>query len=247
MRSVFVVDNGAPLPGGRRLRGGARGGRGRRQERRLVGALGAGLKCVCPLFFVITGTLEIRDAHPRGGRVSFIGADVRRARRRRLHRAPQRGGAHLHRWRTRLARVHPAPPRHRRSARRHRPKLSYPSSPTGPGRPCLDLWSKRVRYVGVGAMVVGGISSIITVRHGLIRAVDELTASFKGDTGEATTATDRSPKMILDSSIVAIAYRGHLLPLHGRRHHDADDDRDGHVVLLHRGGELHRRLQQSRC
>jgi putative OPT family oligopeptide transporter len=37
------------------------------------------------------------------------------------------------------------------------------------------LWSSEVRYVGVGAMVVGGLASIVTVRHGLVRAVAELT------------------------------------------------------------------------
>lgn len=37
-----------------------------------------------------------------------------------------------------------------------------------------DLWSNQIRYVGVGAMVIGGISSIWTVRGGLVQAVREL-------------------------------------------------------------------------
>jgi putative OPT family oligopeptide transporter len=37
-----------------------------------------------------------------------------------------------------------------------------------------ELWSTKIRYVGVGAMVVGGFSSLYSVRLGLIAAVKEL-------------------------------------------------------------------------
>lgn len=37
-----------------------------------------------------------------------------------------------------------------------------------------QLWASKIRYVGVGAMVVGGLSSIWKVRGGLLRAVQEL-------------------------------------------------------------------------
>jgi putative OPT family oligopeptide transporter len=37
-----------------------------------------------------------------------------------------------------------------------------------------ELWSTKIRYVGVGAMVVGGFSSLYSVRHGLVAAVKEL-------------------------------------------------------------------------
>lgn len=37
-----------------------------------------------------------------------------------------------------------------------------------------ELWKHQIRYVGVGAMVVGGFSSLISVRHGLVAAVVEL-------------------------------------------------------------------------
>ena len=36
------------------------------------------------------------------------------------------------------------------------------------------IWSSQVRYIGVGAMVVGGIATIIQVRHGLVQAVQTL-------------------------------------------------------------------------
>ncbi|WP_436716536.1 oligopeptide transporter, OPT family [Roseiconus lacunae] len=42
------------------------------------------------------------------------------------------------------------------------------------------IWSSEVRYVGVGAMVVGGLSSLIAVRAGLKAAVTELWSGFGG-------------------------------------------------------------------
>jgi len=37
-----------------------------------------------------------------------------------------------------------------------------------------EIWSSQIRYIGVGAMVVGGFSSLFSVRHGLVSAVKEL-------------------------------------------------------------------------
>lgn len=37
-----------------------------------------------------------------------------------------------------------------------------------------SIWSSQIRFVGVGAMVVGGLASLVTVRHGLVAAVSEL-------------------------------------------------------------------------
>ena len=42
------------------------------------------------------------------------------------------------------------------------------------------LWSTKIRYVGVGAMVVGGISSIFKVRNGLADAIKVLIKNQKG-------------------------------------------------------------------
>ncbi|MDG1893813.1 MAG: oligopeptide transporter, OPT family [Fuerstiella sp.] len=44
----------------------------------------------------------------------------------------------------------------------------------GPVDMAYELWSTKVRYLGVGAMVVGGVSSIWTVRGGLLAAVKHL-------------------------------------------------------------------------
>src|SRR5690606_18577290 len=50
------------------------------------------------------------------------------------------------------------------------------------------IWSTQVRYVGVGAMVVGGFSSLITVRSGIFSAVSELSDGLRKiskDAGDA--------------------------------------------------------------
>lgn len=50
------------------------------------------------------------------------------------------------------------------------------------------LWSTQIRYVGVGAMVVGGLHAIVKVRHGLVQAVQELRRR-----GDRTGAGDGDP------------------------------------------------------
>ncbi len=41
-----------------------------------------------------------------------------------------------------------------------------------------EIWSSRIRYVGVGAMVLGGFASLYSVRHGLVAAIKELRGNF---------------------------------------------------------------------
>jgi putative OPT family oligopeptide transporter len=48
----------------------------------------------------------------------------------------------------------------------------------------FDLWSSRVRYIGVGAMLVGGVWSIIQVRHGIVAGLTGL-GRFQGGDGAA--------------------------------------------------------------
>ncbi len=43
-----------------------------------------------------------------------------------------------------------------------------------------DIWSEQVRFVGVGAMVLGGFSSLISVRAGLLAAISELWGGLRG-------------------------------------------------------------------
>ncbi len=37
-----------------------------------------------------------------------------------------------------------------------------------------EIWSSKIRYIGVGAMVLGGFASLYSVRHGLVAAIKEL-------------------------------------------------------------------------
>lgn len=43
-----------------------------------------------------------------------------------------------------------------------------------PVEAAYGLWSSQIRYIGVGAMVMGGVQSIFKVRHGLMEAVTKL-------------------------------------------------------------------------
>ena len=53
------------------------------------------------------------------------------------------------------------------------------------------LWSTNIRYVGVGAMVVGGISSIFRVRKGLVDAIKVLRDSQKGSNQDNIPINER--------------------------------------------------------
>ena len=56
------------------------------------------------------------------------------------------------------------------------PILSLDTAPQiNPVEAAYTIWSQQVRYIGVGAMVVGGITAIIYVRDGLVEAVRTLT------------------------------------------------------------------------
>lgn len=68
------------------------------------------------------------------------------------------------------------------------------------------IWSTQVRYIGVGAMVVGGIASIIRVRLGLVQAVKEIKAGISRRVGEQPVDDldrDIRPGAIIALSILA--------------------------------------------
>ncbi len=41
-----------------------------------------------------------------------------------------------------------------------------------------EIWSTQIRYIGVGAMVLGGFASLISVRQGLVAAIKELRSNL---------------------------------------------------------------------
>jgi putative OPT family oligopeptide transporter len=58
------------------------------------------------------------------------------------------------------------------------------------------LWSQGVRYIGVGAMAVGGLSALVRVRVGLMRALVELRRGWSSRAEAATTRLDLAPEYI---------------------------------------------------
>lgn len=74
------------------------------------------------------------------------------------------------------------------------PVLFSVDEPTGSAvETAKELWSTQVRYMGVGAMLVGGIVSIWRVRSGLVAAVHEVRTQFgAGATLTKPEATERS-------------------------------------------------------
>lgn len=72
---------------------------------------------------------------------------------------------------------------------------------TSPVGMAYELWSTKVRYVGVGAMVVGGVSSIWTVRAGLLAAARHLfdVLSIKSQQG-SVDPTERN----LSGGVIAV-------------------------------------------
>ena len=72
------------------------------------------------------------------------------------------------------------------------------------------LWSTKIRYVGVGAMIVGGVSSIFKVRKGLIDAIKVMRNNHKNSTHQKLANKDRDipAKAINIFSIVAVLLIG---------------------------------------
>ena len=66
------------------------------------------------------------------------------------------------------------------------------------GEVAWELWSSKVRFIGVGAMVTGGIWSIFSVRHGIRKGVNGLirTAKAGRDGTEKMEAVARTEKDI---------------------------------------------------
>lgn len=74
-----------------------------------------------------------------------------------------------------------------------------------------DLWSSKIRFVGVGAMVVGGVSSLFAVRHGLKTAITELWKGLKGaNKNNASSERDIPSGLIVALAIVCTALLAYL-------------------------------------
>lgn len=68
------------------------------------------------------------------------------------------------------------------------------------------LWKDKIRFVGVGAMVVGGFSSLISVRHGLKAAISEMWHGVSGRrAGAADNERDIPAPVILGVGVTCAA------------------------------------------
>ena len=68
-----------------------------------------------------------------------------------------------------------------------------------------DLWSSKMRYVGVGAMVLGGFASLISVRAGLWAAIQHLIDGFAERTDDDDTSRDIPSLAIFGLGAICIA------------------------------------------
>ncbi|MCB9551540.1 MAG: oligopeptide transporter, OPT family [Myxococcales bacterium] len=69
----------------------------------------------------------------------------------------------------------------------------------------FDLWGTQIRYIGVGAMVVGGLDAIYKVRHGLVRAVTELRNKKTGPVDDTPGERDLPSRAITTAALIATA------------------------------------------
>jgi len=79
-----------------------------------------------------------------------------------------------------------------------------------PAARAWTLWSQGVRYVGVGAMAVGGVAALVRVRAGLARAVSELCAGWLGGARADGVREDLPTGAMLALAALSIATTGIL-------------------------------------
>ncbi len=66
------------------------------------------------------------------------------------------------------------------------------------------LWSTKIRYTGIGAMVVGGIWSIASIRQGVVEGLQQMVASFKRSTDKSAAVERTNLDMDLRSILIII-------------------------------------------
>jgi putative OPT family oligopeptide transporter len=78
-----------------------------------------------------------------------------------------------------------------------------------PGGPVLDAawdaWSDQIRYMGVGAMIVGGLWSMVRIRRGIAKGVREAVQGFRGRRGMARERIDQDMPTSQTSLILLLA------------------------------------------
>lgn len=70
-----------------------------------------------------------------------------------------------------------------------------------------DAWSSQIRYMGVGAMIVGGLSSMWKIRRGVVKAVRQLFSGIGRVTGAVARVDEEMPKTHI-GTLLALAAIG---------------------------------------
>lgn len=201
MRKVFILNNkelaypegvacAAVLEAGE-----ADSGEGEGRSLLVGGLIGAMVAIAGKLFGVITGTLEA--ATTAGSRIFYFGGDLSPMLiaigfivRLNVAVLVFIGGAIS--WLVAL------------------PLLGGAEQFSNPLDGAYGIWSSQIRYIGVGAMVLGGFASLVSVRHGLLAAVKELHRNLtSGKLLVPDTERDIPTSLILTlgiACIVVLAY-----------------------------------------
>lgn len=198
MRHVFVVDNDdLPYPEGLACAAVLEAGESENADHSAAssliagGVLGALFKIAGGLFGLLVGTLE--TARDLGGRIVYFGGDLSPMLVAvgfivRLNVAVLIfiGGALA--WLIGI------------------PLYGGVDASESPVDNAYSIWSSQIRYVGVGAMVMGGFSSLFSVRAGLLAAVKQLHRGLSSSTGSiANTARDIPTPSIIVVGLACVA------------------------------------------
>ncbi|UCF78106.1 MAG: oligopeptide transporter, OPT family [Candidatus Eiseniibacteriota bacterium] len=72
-----------------------------------------------------------------------------------------------------------------------------------------EMWSSQIRYMGVGAMVVGGIASIIKVRRGI---ADGMRSTILGYTGSSRVGQVKRTEQDMGTKMIAVIAAAAIVP-----------------------------------
>jgi putative OPT family oligopeptide transporter len=77
------------------------------------------------------------------------------------------------------------------------PVLSVQLAGAGAEDAAYGIWSAQIRYLGVGAMLIGGVWTLISLRHSLVSGIRSGIHADRGNGGEAIPRTERDLPMRL--------------------------------------------------
>jgi putative OPT family oligopeptide transporter len=75
------------------------------------------------------------------------------------------------------------------------PALAASIAGAGAEDTAFALWSTQIRYLGVGAMLIGGVWTLFSLRNSLLSGIKSGFAAARKNTGEAVAETDRDLPM----------------------------------------------------